>query len=160
MEYLEGEDIGSVVKQIASSKNHDEIAKDLEVVARVGKTLAHVHALRIALGDTKPENILLGKEGQVYLMDFEQASRNGDAVWDLAEFLYYSGHYISPFVEAGTVKNFAQTFIRGYLEGGGSVAVVKKAGTAKYTKVFSVFTFPHIMFILSSACRKTDQLKA
>jgi tRNA A-37 threonylcarbamoyl transferase component Bud32 len=160
MEYLEGEDIGRVVKQVANSKNPDEVAKDLGVVARVGKTLARVHALRIALGDTKPENILLGKEGQVYLMDFEQASRNGDAVWDLAEFLYYSGHYISPFVEAGTVENFAKTFIRGYLEGGGSVAVVKKAGTAKYTKVFSVFTFPHIMFILSSVCRKTDKLKA
>ncbi|MGD0495808.1 MAG: AarF/UbiB family protein [Candidatus Bathyarchaeia archaeon] len=160
MEYFEGEDIGRVVKQVASSKNSDEIAKDLDVVARVGKTLAGVHALGIALGDTKPENILIGKEGQICLMDFEQASRNGDAVWDLAEFLYYSGHNISPFVEARRLEKFAETFIRGYLEGGGSVATVKKAGSPKYTKVFSVFTFPHIMFILSSVCRRADKLKA
>lgn len=159
MEYFEGEDVGRVVKQVASSKNFDEIAKDLDVVARVGKTLASVHALGIALGDTKPENILIGKEGQICLMDFEQASRKGDAVWDLAEFLYYSGHNISPFVEAGRLEKFAETFISGYLEGGGNVATVKKAGSPKYTKVFSVFTFPHIMFILSSVCRKADKLK-
>jgi tRNA A-37 threonylcarbamoyl transferase component Bud32 len=160
MEYFEGEDVGRVVKQVAGSKDSDEIAKDLDVVARIGKTLAGVHALGIALGDTKPENILIGKEGQVCLMDFEQASRNGDAVWDVAEFLYYSGHSISPFVEGGRLEKFAETFIRGYLEGGGSVATVKKAGSPKYTKVFSVFTFPHIMFILSSVCRKADGLKA
>jgi len=160
MEYLDGEDIGRVVKQVASSKNSDEVAKDLDVVARVGKTFAGVHALGVALGDTKPENILIGREGQICLMDFEQASRNGDMVWDVAEFLYYSGHYISPFAEARRLESFAETFIRGYLEGGGSVAVVKKAGSPKYTKVFSVFTFPHIMFILSSVCRKADELKA
>jgi len=160
MEYFEGEDVGRVVKQVASSTNSDEIAEDLDVVARIGKTLAGVHALGIALGDTKPENVLIGKEGQICLMDFEQASRNGDAVWDLAEFLYYSGHNISPFVEPRRLEKFAETFIRGYLEGGGNVATVKKAGSPKYTKVFSVFTFPHIMFILSSVCRKADKLKA
>jgi tRNA A-37 threonylcarbamoyl transferase component Bud32 len=157
MEYVEGEDIGRVVKRVASSKNSDEVGKDLDLVARVGKTLAAVHALGIALGDTKPENVLIGKEGKIYLMDFEQANRNGDAVWDFAEFLYYSGHYISPFVDARRLENFAETFIKGYLEGGGLVAVVKKAGGPKYTKVFSVFTFPHIMFILSSVCRRADK---
>jgi tRNA A-37 threonylcarbamoyl transferase component Bud32 len=160
MEYFEGEDVGRVVKNVASSTNSDEVAKDLNVVARIGKTLAGVHALDIALGDTKPENILIGKEGQICLMDFEQASRNGDAVWDLAEFLYYSGHNISPFVEARRLEKLAETFIRGYLEGGGNVATVKKAGSPKYTKVFSMFTFPHIMFILSNVCRKADSLKA
>ena len=160
MEYFEGEDAGRVVKEVASSTNSDEVAKGLDVVAKIGKTLAGVHALGIALGDTKPENFLIGKEGQLCLMDFEQASRNGDAIWDLAEFLYYSGHNISPFVEARRLENFAETFIRGYLEGGGNVATVKKAGSPKYTKVFSMFTFPHIMFILSSICRKADMLKA
>jgi tRNA A-37 threonylcarbamoyl transferase component Bud32 len=160
MQYLEGEDVSRVVKRVTSSKNTDEMARDLDVVARVGRTLARVHALGIALGDTKPENILVGKEGQIYLMDFEQASRNGNAVWDLAEFLYYSGHNISPFVEAKRLEKFAETFVKGYLEGGGNIDDVKKAANPKYTKVFSVFTFPHIMFILSSVCRKADKLKA
>ena len=159
MEYFEGEDVGRVVKQVATSTNSDEVAKDLDVIARIGKTLAGVHALGIALGDTKPDNVLIGKKGQICLMDFEQASRNGDAVWDLAEFLYYSGHDISPFVETRRLEKFAETFVSGYVEGGGSVATVRKAGSPKYTKVFSVFTFPHIMFILSNVCRKADKLK-
>jgi tRNA A-37 threonylcarbamoyl transferase component Bud32 len=159
MEYLEGEDVRRVVKRVASSKNSDEITKNLDVISRVGRTLAGVHALGIALGDTKPENILVGKEGRIYLMDFEQASRKGDEVWDLAEFLYYAGHDISPFVEVGRLEKFAETFIMGYLEGGGNVHAVKKAGNPKYTKVFSIFAFPHIMFILSSVCRKADKLK-
>jgi tRNA A-37 threonylcarbamoyl transferase component Bud32 len=160
MEYFEGEDAGRVVKEVANSTNSDEVVKDLDVVARIGKTFARVHALGIALGDTKPENVLIGKEGQICLMDFEQASRNGDAIWDVAEFLYYSGHNISPFVEARRLEKFAETFIRGYLEGGGNVTTVKKAGSPKYTKVFSMFTFPHIIFILSSVCRKAETLKA
>jgi tRNA A-37 threonylcarbamoyl transferase component Bud32 len=159
MEYVEGEDLSKVVKRITNSKNAQEIKQDLDVVERVGKTFAGVHALGVALGDTKPENIFVGKKGEIYLMDFEQASRNGDTVWDVAEFLYYSGHDVSPFVESNKLEQFAETFIKGYLEAGGNVKVVKSAGNPKYTKVFSVFTFPHIMFILSNVCRKADRLK-
>lgn len=93
-------------------------------------------------------------------MDFEQASRKGDKVWDVAEFLYYSGHDVSPFVEVSRLEHFAKTFVRGYMQGGGDVGVVTKARNPKYTKVFSVFTFPHIMIILSNVCRKADRLKA
>ena len=159
MEYVEGEDLGKIVKRVAGSKSTVGTKKDLEVVERVGKTFAQVHALDVALGDTKPENIFVGKEGQIYLMDFEQASRKGDKVWDIAEFLYYSGHDISPFVEVGRLEQFAETFVRGYLHGGGDIGVVKSAGNPKYTKVFSVFTFPHIMFTLSNVCRKAARLK-
>jgi len=40
-------------------------------------------------GDTKPQNALVGTDG-IYLMDLEQSVENGDAAWDIAEFLYYS----------------------------------------------------------------------
>jgi len=159
MEHVEGEDLSKVIKRMANSKNAQEIKQDLDVVERVGKTFAGVHALSVALGDTKPENILVGKKGEIYLMDFEQASRNGDIVWDIAEFLYYSGHDISPFVEVSRLEQFAETFIKGYLKAGGDVKALKNAGNPKYTKVFSVFTFPHIIFILSNVCRKAEQLK-
>jgi hypothetical protein len=53
----------------------------------------------------------------------------------------------------------AETFIKGYLEAGGKIADIKSAGTAKYTKVFSIFTYPHIMYVLSNACRKADKLE-
>jgi tRNA A-37 threonylcarbamoyl transferase component Bud32 len=110
----------------------------MKVIERIGMKLARVHALGIALGDTKPENIMIGKHSEIYLMDFEQASRNGDRTWDVAEFLYYAGHDLPMLTETRQVELISRTFIKGYLEAGGEVETVRKAGTAKYTKVFSV----------------------
>jgi tRNA A-37 threonylcarbamoyl transferase component Bud32 len=159
MEYIEGESLSKVVKRILGSKNADSVKKDLEVIRRVGGEFAKIHALGIALGDTKPENIIVGKNGEIYILDFEQASRNGDKVWDVAEFLYYSGHYISPFVGVRPTQLIAEAFIEGYLRAGGNIKTVKEAGNPKYTKVFSVFTLPHVMFVISNTCRKAEKLK-
>jgi len=158
MEYLEGESLEKIVKRIMSAKAESEIEKELKVVQKVGETVAKIHALNVTLGDTKPENILLGKNGEIYLLDFEQASRNGDKAWDIAEFLYYVGHYASPFVGARRAELTARAFIRGYLEAGGDLRAVKAAGKPKYTKVFSVFAFPHVIFAISNICQKADQL--
>jgi len=159
MEYVEGRNVGNVIKKLAASKSPWEAKKDLKTIERVGKKLAKVHSFGIALGDTKPENILIGEHGEIFLMDFEQAARNGDKVWDVAEFLYYAGHDIPPLVGAGIAERIAKAFVEGYLEGGGKLETVKKAGTAKYTKVFSVFTLPLIMLTVSNVCRNADKLK-
>jgi tRNA A-37 threonylcarbamoyl transferase component Bud32 len=159
MEYVEGENLEKIIKRIANSKVNSEIDKELTIVNRVGEKFAGVHTLGIALGDSKPENIMVGKNGEIYLLDFEQASRNGDKVWDIAEFLFYAGHYISPFVGTRPAELIARAFIEGYLKAGGSSKIVQKAGNPKYTKVFSIFTLPHIIFVVSNICRKADKLK-
>ena len=158
MEYVEGETLSRLVKKVASSKDVSEVERGLNVIRRVGALFANVHSLDIALGDTKPENVLLGKAGEICLMDFEQASRNGDKVWDIAEFLYYAGHDVSPLVDTVKVERIAKAFVEGYLKAGGNVKHVKEVGNPKYTKVFSVFTFPHIIFILANICRKAEKL--
>jgi tRNA A-37 threonylcarbamoyl transferase component Bud32 len=154
MEYVEGESTEKVIRKIINSKTSG-MENNLSIIRRVGEKFGEVHALNIALGDTKPENILIGKYGEICLLDLEQASRNGDKVWDVAEFLYYAGHYISPFVGARSAELIAKAFIEGYLKAGGNAEIVKEAGNPKYTKVFSVFTFPHIIFAISNICRKT-----
>ena len=159
MEYVEGESTEKVIKRITYSKTTGRMENDLNIIRRVGEKFAEVHTLSIALGDTKPENIMIGKNGEICLLDFEQASRNGDKVWDIAEFLYYAGHYVSPFVGVRSAEVIAKAFIEGYLKAGGNVEIVKEAGNPKYTKVFSVFTFPHIIFVISNICRKADRLK-
>ncbi|MDI6690592.1 MAG: AarF/UbiB family protein [Candidatus Bathyarchaeota archaeon] len=159
IEYIEGENLSNIIKRILASKTADNVSKELEVVRRVGEEFAKIHALGIALGDTKPENIIVGKNGEIYILDFEQASRNGDMVWDVAEFLYYAGHYVSPFVGVRSAELITKVFIEGYLGVGGDVKIVKEAGKPKYTKVFSVFTLPHIMLTISNACRKADKPK-
>jgi tRNA A-37 threonylcarbamoyl transferase component Bud32 len=157
MEYVEGEDLTQIVRRSTNSKSAEQTRDALMIVEKVGQTLARVHSLDVALGDTKPENIFVDKKGDIYLMDFEQSSRKGDIVWDVAEFLFYAGHDISPFTDAKRLKRFAETFIKGYLEAGGQAATVKSAGTAKYTKVFSIFTYPHIVYALSNACRNANK---
>jgi len=115
-----------------------------------------VHSLNVTLGDTKPENIIFDPDDKIYLLDFEQASHDGDKAWDVAVFLYYSGHYLQPLYSNGKAESIARAFISGYLKGGGDVNTVKKAGNSKYTRVFSVFTMPSIILATSKVCRKTE----
>ena len=154
MEFLDGENVANTIKRMANS-NATAREKDLETVSKVGEIMAKVHALNVALGDTKPENAIVSK-GEIYLLDFEQASRGGDKSWDVAEFLYYSGHYLPPLHSNLTASAIAKAFIKGYIEGGGSLAVVKKAGAPKYTRVFSIFTAPSVLAAMAAACRKAE----
>lgn len=156
MEYVEGKSLTDVIKSVALTKRGRNAKQELAIISEVGEKVAEVHALGIALGDTKPENFMV-KEREVYMMDFEQASRKGDKAWDIAEFLYYSGHYIPPFVGTHPVKLIAESFIGGYLKAGGDVKAVKNAGKPKYTKVFSIFTFPHVILAISNICGKSGQ---
>jgi tRNA A-37 threonylcarbamoyl transferase component Bud32 len=158
MEYIEGEDLSNAIKRIAAAKSEEKAQKDLTRIMRVGETFAQVHSLSVALGDTKPENVIVDPKNKIYLLDFEQASRDGDKAWDVAEFLYYSGHYL-PLYSNGKAESVARAFISGYLKAGGDVATVKRAGAAKYTRVFSVFTLPSVILAMSNVCRKTEALR-
>lgn len=156
MEYVSGETANKVIKRVADSKAGTKQSKDFKTIESVGNKLAKVHALGVALGDTKPDNFMIDERGEIWLMDFEQTSKGGDQVWDVAEFLYYAGHVIPPFAPTRTVEAITNAFITGYLEAGGKVETVRKAANPKYTKVFSVFTFPHVVRAISNVCKKAS----
>ena len=158
MEFVEGENLSNAIKRIAMAQNGESIKKELEFIRQVGELYAKVHALNVVLGDTKPENVMVDKEGKLYLLDFEQASRDGDKAWDVAEFLYFSGHYL-PNNGEHKAEAIAKAFISGYLRTGGNASVIKKAGIQKYTRVFSIFTLPSIIRVMSNVCRKTGTWK-
>jgi tRNA A-37 threonylcarbamoyl transferase component Bud32 len=159
MEYIEGENLSNAIKRIATLTSNEEVVKDLTNIMKVGEKLAQVHLLNVTLGDTKPENVIVSPNGTIYLLDFEQASHGGDKTWDIAEFLYYSGHYLQPLNSNGKAESIARAFISGYLKAGGDVNAIKKAGTAKYTRVFSVFTLPVVIRAISNVCKKTEVLR-
>jgi serine/threonine protein kinase len=159
MEYVEGENLSSLIAEIVDSEAAMDADKALSIFEQAGDLLARVHAVGVALGDTKPENFLVTKSGEIMMLDFEQASRKGDRAWDIAEFLYYAGHDIPPFAEARRVEEIGKSFVHGYLKAGGNVKLVNNAGNPKYTKVFSVFTFPRIMLLLSNVCRRANEIK-
>jgi Kae1-associated kinase Bud32 len=154
MEYINGENLSDAIKQLATSTD-PAILEDLRVkVARVGEIFAKVHSHNVSLGDTKPDNVLITKGGDIFLIDFEQATQDGDKAWDIAVFLYYSGYYLQPFYSNVKAESVARAFIDGYLRGGGSVDKVNEAGAPKYTRVFSIFTPPPMLRAISDICKK------
>jgi tRNA A-37 threonylcarbamoyl transferase component Bud32 len=159
MEYIEGENLSNAIKRIAAAKNKEKIQQDLAKIVSVGEALARVHALNFALGDTKPENVIVDPADKIYLLDFEQASHGGDKAWDVAEFLYYSGHYLPPLNSNDKAESIARAFIEGYLKAGGDADTIQKAGASKYTRVFSVFTLPAVIIATSNVCKKAEPLR-
>jgi tRNA A-37 threonylcarbamoyl transferase component Bud32 len=154
MEYVEGENLSKAIKRIATAKTIDKMENDLSTIAQVGEIFARVHSINVALGDTKPENVIVDPNGKIYLLDFEQAVQDGDKSWDMAEFLYYAGHYLPPLHSNGKAQSIANAFISGYVKAGGDIGVIRRAGAPKYTRVFSVFTMPSVILAISDACKK------
>jgi tRNA A-37 threonylcarbamoyl transferase component Bud32 len=158
MEFIEGENLSEAIKAVAVSTDSVFIEKFLCEVGRVGEIFAHVHSRNVVLGDTKPDNILIKKDGSIFLIDFEQAAKDGDKPWDIAVFLYYCGHYLQPF-SAIKAESVTRAFINGYLTGGGNADNVRKAGKPKYTRVFSIFTLPPTIRVISDICKKVVETK-
>ena len=151
-EFIEGETLLKVVQRVISGQSsHD---RDIRLIKAAGERVAAVHRLGVTLGDCKPENLLITEDGEIAFLDLEQAVRGGNPAWDVAEFLYYSGHYLPPLSPTEPIKAVTKAFIEGYLEGGGRREVVREAASAKYVKVFSPFTLPHVLLAISNLCRR------
>ncbi len=113
--------------------------------------MAVLHSFDVTIGDTKPENILLSNSGDVYILDLEQAKKGGDMSWDVAEFLFYSGHYGLTLNKG--IRSITEDFLRGYLEMNGHPQVLIKAASLPYLKVFSFWTPLPILIYLSNKLR-------
>jgi len=154
-EFVEGENLAETIKKIVTAKG--KVQQEVELVREAGRKIAEAHRSGVGLGDCKPENIIVTRDGKLCFVDLEQASRDGNQEWDVAEFLYYSGHYVSPLALTDRIVLVAKTFLEGYIEGGGNPETVKKAASPRYTKVFSIFTQPHVILVISNLCRKMSQ---
>jgi len=147
-EFLDGFPLSELARTIAfreyTTRNERKIVKD------VGRKIAQIHLLDIALGDCKPENFIFGKDGELYCLDLEQAGKGGDKSWDIAEFLYYSGHYGSTMT--GGLRQFARGFTEGYLELG-NMSIMRKAAGINYAKSFSFWTPATVIHGISEILR-------
>jgi tRNA A-37 threonylcarbamoyl transferase component Bud32 len=151
-EFVDGKTLAETIKSAVSE--HNGGSEELELVKEAGKQIAKVHQLGVGLGDCKPENIVVAKDGRLFFIDLEQSSRDGDQPWDVAEFLYYSGHYVPPLAPTEKIERVTNAFLEGYLVGGGNREAVSRAASPRCTKVFSIFTQPHVMLAISNICRK------
>ncbi len=138
--YVPGDGLAILLSKLAHGSQLGH--REENAAYSAGRLIASAHQLEAALGDTKPENFIVDRNGDVTLVDLEQARENGDYGWDVAEFLYYSGHYWLPFSKE--LSAYVESFVGGYLEAG-SDRILRKAASPKYVRVFSVWTPPNIL---------------
>ncbi len=138
--YVPGDGLATLLAKLAQSGQVNQ--REKEAARGVGVLMASAHRIEAALGDTKPENFIVDRKGEVTLLDLEQARQRGDYAWDVAEFLYYSGHYWLPVNKA--LLAYVDAFVEGYLEQGAS-SILRKAASPKYLRVFSVWTPPNVL---------------
>jgi tRNA A-37 threonylcarbamoyl transferase component Bud32 len=157
MEFVEGENLSLAIKRFGTIKLGQSSEKfELEKLQLAGEIMAKVHLAGMSLGDSKPENMIVEGNGAICMLDFEQANLDGDKSWDIAEFLYFAGHFLLPVDCAAKAEALSKAFIEGYLKGGGSAKDVKKVSLPKYRRVFSVFTMPAVIAAIANVCDKTN----
>jgi tRNA A-37 threonylcarbamoyl transferase component Bud32/predicted nucleotidyltransferase len=106
-------------------------------VSAYGTVIAKVHSGEIALGDSKPSNVVVTKDG-LYLTDLEQAIPGGDQSWDIAEFLYYTAKLSN---REDAMKRVAIAFLDSYASSGDKSKISKAKGQ-KYFGPFRPFLTP------------------
>jgi len=137
-EYIQGKPLDRAVKTLATEALNES---DAALMRRAGRLVAEIHRKGYSLGDCKPENMILSPDDRLFLVDLEQASRGGNKVWDVAEFVYYGCRYG---VHRVGVNVVTKSFIQGYLESG-SRDIVKAASGPHYTRVFAPFVPAHLL---------------
>jgi len=152
-EYVKGNSISNVIRKICKTENKKKVENLLKVIREVGREVAAIHKLNVALGDCKPENMVITPDGRIFFLDLEQAEEGGDKSWDIAEFIFYSSYH-ALFSPTKKIEAITKEFILGYLEAGGEIKIARKALSPRYLKVFSFFTPPHLLFTVINTCRK------
>jgi tRNA A-37 threonylcarbamoyl transferase component Bud32 len=133
--FVEGRSVLDIIIEVMSSENLKEEYENL--AHQTGRTIASIHSLNIVLGDCKPENFILDNQRKLYVVDLEQGERHGDPAWDVAEFLYFSGHFGNKF--SNGFERFVEKFIEGYVSIG-KRSVLREAALSRYSKSFIAWT--------------------
>ena len=143
--YIEGVSALDFLEEAFSVEELTDQQKGLAI--ELGKIIATIHSLHVVIGDCKPENFIIGKNGQIYVLDLEQGERRGDPTWDVAEFLYFSGHFGSKFTNG--LRDFVLNFVEGYCQIGDRT-ILRRAAGFRYSRVFLGWTHLPIIQAIAS----------
>jgi tRNA A-37 threonylcarbamoyl transferase component Bud32/predicted nucleotidyltransferase len=143
--YIEGASALDFLEEAFSVEELTDQQKGLAI--ELGKIIATIHSLHVIIGDCKPENFIIGKNGQIYVLDLEQGERKGDPTWDVAEFLYFSGHFGSKFTNG--LRDFVLNFVEGYCQIGDRT-ILRRAAGFRYSRVFLGWTHLPIIQAIAS----------
>lgn len=143
--YVPGKPVDKLVAEIV---NQETLSSSQHRMAeQLGETLSRIHEVGVSVGDAKPENFV-AKDDQIYTLDLEQGGKKGDYAWDVAELLYYSGHYSRNPIPSRGLLDLMGGFISGYSKHG-PISELKKAAGVRYVKVFSIWTPAPVLLEIS-----------
>jgi len=131
-EFVTGPTLASLINSFLKGGS-----EDLGRVSAYGEIIARLHKAGIALGDSKPSNVVVAEVG-LYLTDLEQAYPGGDQSWDIAEFLYYTAKLS---IREDAMKKVAEAFLESYAKSGDRSRIAKARGQ-RYFGPFSPFLTP------------------
>ncbi len=147
--FVSGDQLSTLLARL--SREGKTGTRENSAALSAGRTVGAAHQLEVALGDTKPENFIVDRSGRVTLVDLEQGKFKGDYAWDVAEFLYYSGHY---WLSHGKpLRDYVDSFIEGYLDQG-NARVLKSASSPRYVRVFSLWTPPNTLYWINKTLQE------
>ncbi len=125
------------------------------LAASLGETLARIHSVGVSVGDAKPENFV-ARDGEIFTVDLEQARKRGDYAWDIAELLFYTGHYSASPTPTRGLTAIIEAFAGGYLRKG-HAAELKQAAGVRYAKAFSFWTPAPIILDISKTLHEASR---
>jgi len=103
-----------------------------------GVFLGNIHSQGYTIGDTKPQNILIGKQVEQFtIIDLEQWRVDQNKSWDISLFLFYSFKFK---IKYQKMKDIIKAFIKGYRDGGGNIKDLKKAVSIRFIRPFIFLT--------------------
>ena len=140
---------GTVLSDFATRAVNQAILTESEsrIARTLGETLARIHSVGVSVGDSKPENFV-ASDGDIFTVDLEQAGKRRDFAWDIAELLFYAGHYSASTSPTRGLSRMVDAFTEGYLLKG-QAAELRQAAALRYVKAFSFWTPAPIILEIS-----------
>ncbi len=148
--YLPGPSFADLAKEAVNRSQLTE--SESKLAESLGETLADIHRSGVSVGDTKPENFVI-KDGKIFVVDLEQAGKRKDYAWDIAELVFYIGHYRNSPTVTGGLKSTIEAIATGYSHKGDS-AELRKAAAVRFAKVFSIWTSAPVILEISRILRE------
>ncbi len=109
MQYIEGGSLADAIAEKSAAQRHNQATtpESYREIARWGleaaEALAHAHQRGVIHRDVKPSNLLLDKDGRVWLSDFGLARRMDEITMTVSGMLMGTPRYIDP-EQANAVK--------------------------------------------------------
>jgi serine/threonine protein kinase len=104
MEYCPGKDLYEILSRRLKRNRFLKEEEVIDIMYKVFKAIGHCHALGIAHRDIKPENIIIGKEGELKVIDFGLAQRFSDKQEKNIGKMIGTPYYLAPEAIEGTTS--------------------------------------------------------